>query len=466
MGTKSRKPRGLYLRGGIWYVRTDPVTGRPLSTGCREDDVAGAEAFLRARRDIAGRPLHAAAETASRDARLIDWIGHLIALRERQGRAPSTIVYARQKLGHFCRVLGRTDGLEGAEFEAAIRRVRLHDVQPPAVDRYVAVRREEGVTDHTISKEVTLLLQVLSLAARKRAYPAEWIDLLRPPDLTAGYVPRERAPTLEEVALLIVSLSSERLRVIVRLAVGLGVRLSEACALERRHFDLRRHVVQIPGTKTAGARATVPILELYRPLVLDCLPELPIGARPNNLYRDIAVACRRAGIEYCTPNDFRRAHASILAEHGVDADDVRRLLRHTGRSRVLERVYDQPRAEALGRRIDELTRPARCDDPETSLQPSPAPPSRLQPSRARVLRRPRRRNSALIGHGSVIASPPSEHAALAQSVEQRFRKPEFPRRSEQETPASTRSAASHCDVSVTEEAVRAVPELYAMWGLQ
>src|SRR5690606_37579833 len=84
MGTKSRKPRGLYLRGGIWYVRTDPVTGRPLSTGCREDDVAGAEAFVRARRDIAGRPLHAAAETASRDARLIDWIGHLIALRERQ----------------------------------------------------------------------------------------------------------------------------------------------------------------------------------------------------------------------------------------------------------------------------------------------------------------------------------------------------------------------------------------------
>src|SRR5690606_4297381 len=120
----------------------------------------------------------------------------------------------------------------------------------------------------------------------------------------------------------------------------------------------------------------------------------------------------------------------------------------------------------LGRRIDELTRPARCDDPETSLQPSPAPPSRLQPSRARVLRRPRRRNSALIGHGSVIASPPSEHAALAQPVEQRFRKPEFPRRSEQETPASTRPAASHCDVSVTEEAVRAVPELYAMWGLQ
>ena len=31
---------GLYKRGPIWWVSTDPVTGKPQSTGCRDKKAA------------------------------------------------------------------------------------------------------------------------------------------------------------------------------------------------------------------------------------------------------------------------------------------------------------------------------------------------------------------------------------------------------------------------------------------
>lgn len=239
----------------------------------------------------------------------------------------------RQKLGHWVRVLG-------ADYP-------LIDITPGAVDEYVKQRRGEDVTDHTISKELTHLKSVLRLAKRSGCYPHD-IATLSPDDLRPGYVPRKRALNRQELLALLSVLEPHRAAV-VAICVALGVRWGEAMRLIPS--DIGTETAMIRGTKTAGARRTVPILSLYRPLLDAAVPYLPLEPW-GNVGRDLGRACARAGIERCTPNDLRRTHATLLVEAGVDRDVVRRLLGHTTTTMV-DRVYGQPSPDALGQLAEE-----------------------------------------------------------------------------------------------------------------
>lgn len=318
----AQKRDGLYKRGRYWWIRTDPVTGKPRSTYCT--DFEAARLFRAKRERLAADPSHAAAETA----RLDEWIRRVIAVKESDGSSSATVEVYRTKLGHWLRLA------PGA---------MLVDVDPDFVDAYVAQRRTEEVTDHTISKEVTHLWTVLKAAKRAGCYPRD-IDTLRPPGLHAGYKPRKRALTRAEVVALMAELKPE-LAALVAICVALGCRLSEAYRLQPS--DIGPSSVHIRGTKTDEADRHVPILSLFAATLRSAAAALPLGREPNNLRRDIAAACARAGIQPCTPNDLRRTHATLLAEHGVDRDVTRRLLGHTT-TRLVDTVYGQPTTEALG----------------------------------------------------------------------------------------------------------------------
>jgi integrase len=207
----------------------------------------------------------------------------------------------------------------------------------------VAQRRVDGVSNHTISKEVDMLIAALRLAKRAGCYPAD-LEALRPPDLTPGYEPRKRALTIAELAALLPELPARR-AAFVQVTVGLGARRSEAFALEPTHLDLDAGSALIPGRKTPESWRRVPVLSPFRTLLEAARPHLPLDPWPN-LSRDLERACERAGIERCTPNDLRRTHATMLVEAGVDRDVVRRLLGHTTTA-MTDRVYGQPRVKAL-----------------------------------------------------------------------------------------------------------------------
>lgn len=318
----SVKRDGVYKRGSVWWLRTDPVTGKPLSTRCK--GLEAARRFRAKRERLAADPAHAAAETA----RLDQWIRRVIAVKEADGSSSATVEVYRTKLGHWLRLA--PDAM-------------LSEVTPPFVDAFVAQRRTEDVTDHTISKEVTHLCTVLKAAKRAGCYPGD-IATLRPPGLSAGYKPRKRALTREEVVALMGELKPE-LAALVAICVALGCRLSEAFRLQPA--DVGAASVHIKGTKTDEADRWVPVLSIFSALLRAGAARLPLGREPNNLRRDIAAACVRAGIDVCTPNDLRRTHATLLAEAGVDRDVTRRLLGHTT-TRLVDTVYGQPTTEALG----------------------------------------------------------------------------------------------------------------------
>jgi integrase len=319
MGNSKRD--GFYKRGKVWWTR-DPFTGQRCSTRCT--DIEAARRWRAARERIAADPVHAAAQTS----RLGEWIGQWLTLKARTASA-ATMAVARQKLGHWVRIIGAD--------------APLVTIDAPAVDRFVAQRRAEEVSDHTISKEVAHLLAVLRLAKRGRAYAGD-LDTLRPPDLHAGYVPRKRALMRPELAALLSELEPHR-GALVAVCVALGCRSGEAFRLLPTDIDWQRGTVLIRGSKTAGSRREVPILSLYRPLLERATEHLPLQPWGKHI-RDIKAACRRAGIEECSPNDLRRTHSTLLIEAGVDRDVVRRLLGHTTTAMV-DRVYGQPTTQAL-----------------------------------------------------------------------------------------------------------------------
>lgn len=323
------KTAGLYLRGSIYWLSRDPLTGEPASTRCRT--IEAARAVLAERERLANDPSYAAAAQAS----LIQQCEGFVEDKIRAKRAEATIGFYREKLGHWVRIFGPD--------------ARLCVFTPTAFDRYVAQRRDEGAHDHTIHKEQRVFRQVLHRAKRRGLYAGE-LSVLKPEDLTPSYTPRERALPSDEVALLWRELSPT-LQALLDISVALGVRRAEALRLTPEDVDLPRGLVFVRGTKTKASRRTIPVLSVFRPLLERALPQLPLVNCPNNLYRDLASACRRVGIEPCTPNDFRRSHATILAELGASEEATAKLLGHTSTDMV-RRIYSRPRAAALGALIE------------------------------------------------------------------------------------------------------------------
>jgi integrase len=316
----SSKRDGFYKRGKVWWTR-DPVTHQRCSTRCT--DLEAAKRWRVARERIAADPAHAAAQAA----RVGEWVGRWIAMMT-PGWSDATLEVANQKLGHVIRIFG-------AEAPLSV-------ITPGTGDAYMLQRRAEGVVDLTIGKEFTHLIAVLRHAKRGDAYTGD-PESVRPETLRATYRPRKRALTRPELGGLLSELTPAR-GAVPAMIVGLGCRWAEAMRLLPSDFEAYR--VLIRGTKTEGSYRWVPILSLYRPLLEAALPHLPLEPW-ENVRRDLGRACRRAGIEPCTPNDLRRTHATLLVEAGVDRDVIRRLLGHTTAAMV-DRVYGQPTTEALG----------------------------------------------------------------------------------------------------------------------
>ena len=322
----SKKRDGLYRRGRFWWVRTDPLEGVARTTGCT--DLEAARLWRAARERLAADPANAAAQ----EARLDVWVGRTIAMIARDRSAATVEVY-ETKLGHFRRLWGED--------------CRLVTIDESKLDGFVTARRGEGASDETISREVRHLLVVLKLAKRAKSYGGD-LTTLRPLDLHGSYTPRTRALGRAELVVLLATCSPS-LGALVRVCVALGCRRSEAIRLTPD--DVRGDLARIRGTKTAGADRVVPVLSLFRAMLDEALPLLPIKVETTNVNRELYWACRRAEIGHVSFNDLRRTHVTWLLELGADRDHVRRLLGHAT-TKLVDTVYGQPKPEAIAALIE------------------------------------------------------------------------------------------------------------------
>ena len=262
------------------------------------------------------------------------------AEQEINKRKASTIDRGRVSGAHLGRLLG---------FDT-----NLNDIAKPSVlmERYVSVRRQEGATDHTISKEVAFFLMGLRRARRNADFTGN-VEAFKVPALAGCYKPRSRwLPPHELVALLEAEQkSSERYSWCKSRRDWLlgyyftGCRQNELHRIRKEHVDLVGRELFIDGTKTEKAQRTIPILDDLVEVIerrLDTSGPMLFAPewQRGRMHANLKTWCAAAGIAPCSSNDFRRSYCTLLAERGVPEALAIDFLGHSS-SRMVRTVYAQ-----------------------------------------------------------------------------------------------------------------------------
>src|SRR5690606_16653732 len=171
-------PRGFYWRGGIVWVRTDPITGKPCSTRCKTKSAA--ELWFEERERLAASPNYA----ASLSATVGRWVNRTLAHKRSREKSDGTLHMYEIKRGHVVRIFG-------ADSPMAV-------ITPAAVEDYVTQRKSEGVKNNTIARELTCLRQMLKLARHQGEFALVPEEVM-PVGFSAEYKPVKRTLPWEQL---------------------------------------------------------------------------------------------------------------------------------------------------------------------------------------------------------------------------------------------------------------------------
>jgi len=316
----------IYKRGKTWWcVYYDGAKRVRCSTKCT--DKKAAEDRAREFERIAADPIHPSRYQAT----IADAVNLLIATRTEQSKAgvrsARTVDFYTQKSGHWTRVLR-------AEFKLSV-------LAPRDVDRFISQRRDEGASENTISKELVTMRAALKLARRADLWFGD-PNAMIPAGFSSGYKPRERALSMPEIQRLLGELEPDRAARVAYIAATSARRGESDRA--RRDDVYAGEYVRLHGTKTERAARIVPVTTIEGKQLLEYALNHAQGEgdmlfRPwGNMVRDLKLACRRAGIDPCGPNDLRRTFATWLRAAGASPDLIAPTMGHVD-SRMVERVY-------------------------------------------------------------------------------------------------------------------------------
>ncbi len=234
-----------------------------------------------------------------------------------------------QRGGHVLRVLG------------ALPLERLHMDQ---VQHYIDTRVAEKAAGETIRKELCVLRRALDLAHRRSQagpLPAQVMPRFR-----TRYVPRKSWLSPMQFEALLSVLEPHRQRWLF-VAVYVGPSLSELERIDWRDVKWADGFVHVRGTKNTHRDRLVPLHPRLATVLNGCRrTQGPVVQHWPNVRRDLAVACKHAGVPRMTPNDLRRTFASWLVQAGVSSYVVGQLMGHSS-SHMVERVYGRLATQTL-----------------------------------------------------------------------------------------------------------------------
>lgn len=318
----------------IYAWVTDPATGRKKRVSTRERNRRTAQVVAEGRERRAADPTYRTGTTTLEKAIHSFMTQH--AARKAEGTRHMYDVKSRQ----LARVLGK-------------QRL-LGDIDAALVDEFAATRLEEGASKSTVGKELTTLRGILKLARRHKLYPHA-IEEVMPERWEIDYQPRERWCTADEAWRIIRALPTHR-GAVVAFMVATGARMSEAMRAQREDIDT--DVVELRGTKTAGACRPAPVMLWGKPFLDFALEHgnphrgAPMFKDWTNAMRwDLVRVCDRIQVPHASANDFRRTYSQWFRHAGVDPSIIAVTMGHRD-SRMVERVYGRVPADKLRGLID------------------------------------------------------------------------------------------------------------------
>ncbi len=346
---RSKSPP-LRRRGGIWYATIydgDVPLERSTGSGNRDEAQTVAGAWQQETADPTRDP--ATAEATLNDA-LTDLLDDRRAKVRAGDRSEKTLAFYDNKAGTLVAFFGHDFKLSAWTRDSS------------ASWRYVRWRRETGVLDRTIRKELGALRTALYLARERGSFRGD-PDLAVPASLDAGSGISTRSPSRAEFLALVPHLMPDAAaQVAFILATS-----AERSAVERAvKTDIPKTirapmVIHVRGSKTSDRDRVVPVVTDEQVVLLKFAKRYAEGkgdrlfARlPNRL---IGTACTNAKIEHASPHHFRHAAGQWLLDVGVSIELVSRILGHASTS-MTERVYARVKQDAVGDRILDAIDPA------------------------------------------------------------------------------------------------------------
>jgi integrase len=342
----------LRLRGERFYVDwTDPDTGRGRSVSTGQSERRAAEAW----RDqwVAGREQPA----PLRQPRIADILDGYVAARTPKVESAETLRLSAETIKHL---VGNLEPrmLSSGLFIERRRRTKIPAAPSDGKKPGRAGRqRQMKISDGSIRREGGVLRAAFAWAVREK-----WIESPPHVELPPVPPPRDRWLTREEVARLIDGCATAHLRLFVILAYHTAARRGAILELTWDRVDLERGLIHYaaPGRRTTRKRrVTVPAnavaLAALREAREAAISEHVIEFRGRpvvDVKTAFAGACRRGGIEECSPHILRHSAATHMIMAGVAVGEVARMLGDT--VAMVERVYGKHSPDYLRRASDAL----------------------------------------------------------------------------------------------------------------
>jgi integrase len=312
---------GLYLRGRVWWCWGYDVNNVRWSESTHQREKKSAEL---AAREIERRYATDSTTRPREKLTLEKALKLVLDFQREAGRAPATIRATTYHAEHLMAHL---------KPKAPLAAITLNDTTV-----YLRKRLAEGADRHTVAKELRTLTQAMRRCAKLgRHLPTVDPTHFVPDELGKVYTPRARWLTPEEYQALLRQLDpgadkrrEHDRRDYVIAWCHLGLRKSELFDVQPQDYDAARRELRVRGTKTETADRLVPVGPvaaevLERRCSLD--KPFPVWA-DGSCTRDLAAACKRAGIVPVTPNDLRRTFCSWLCQAGVPERVCAELLGH------------------------------------------------------------------------------------------------------------------------------------------
>lgn len=323
-------PKGIYLRGGVYWIRYAGLDGKMVFESSKQGDRTGtklkdAESLLHERKADIGRgkqpeikkkiPNHTFKDLS---IEYLKW-----AKRQRSFEKKETLI--NQLVTIF-----------GAYPLRAFNGKLLEQYQTERMEKgNKQGKYQVGNKPGTINRHVAAIKHMFTKAVEWEMVEEEALKRVRRVKLLEENNRRLRYLSKEECQRLLGE-CSKHLRPIVVTALNTGMRRGEILTLKWDNVDLKHGFVLLSITKN-GERREIPINETLR-LTLKSLerrldiPYVFFNPETASPYGDIKTAfnaaCRRAGIKDFHFHDLRHTFASHLVMAGVDITTVKELLGH------------------------------------------------------------------------------------------------------------------------------------------
>ena len=324
----------LFTRDGKWWARGyywDAEQQRRRrwrrSTGVADDGTARTKRIAEQVAAEIGTSYAAGTVRRARPLTLKAAIAIHVAAHERAGSRDATIEIVNYKAARLMAFFGPEYDVNGLTDTSLVEYADSRRLQPGRV-------KDGFVTSGTIHRELRTLREALKDAIREKRWEGAVPAM---PKLGVIYKPREVWLDKTQSQRVLLALPPERRDhfIIYR---QLGIDRGELYRIEPKDIDWKRNEVRVRGTKTAARDRIMPITPEVREVLFARRNDSPMFAKWHNALRDLALACKKAGVHTVNFKDLRRSFATELARAGVPVLHLKDLMGHST-TRMLEKVY-------------------------------------------------------------------------------------------------------------------------------